>query len=144
MSSIQIMDDLGVASHEDPIGLHVSNGPSSKRGTVKAGLPSFLPEELLALEPVIQSPKLHPMVSTHTAIRRDKKFFDGGKGKERLKDIKRGGRVVRVLPSQETLLPPSSSTTSKSVREKWLLGQRGFLGVASVPRRSSSGGFGRR
>ena len=115
----------------------LSASKMSKRGA----LPALLPDELLATEPVTQPPQLALPMSRHATSKKTRLFDEA---QERPKDIKRGNRIVRVLQAQQTTLPPKSSATSKSTREKWLLGQRGFLGTASVPRRKPSGGFTRK
>ena len=114
---------------------------SASKTSKKGALPALLPDELLATEPVTQSPQVMLPTSRHATSKKRKLLGEEQGGP---KDIKRGNRIVRVLQTQQTTLPPQSSATSKSTREKWLLGQRGFLGAASVPRRKPSGGFTRR
>ena len=111
-----------------------SQAPAHKKISTlsnKAGLPAFLPDELLAAEPIIQQPQLLLPINTHVKSKKTKLSEKREKGP---KDVRRGNTIIRVFQAQESMLPPKSSSTSKSVREEWLLGRR-------VPRRKTTGSF---
>ena len=107
----------------------------------KRSLPLLLPEEILAAQPVIPAPK-PPFSNSKVAIRQKRKFLD--LESKPPKDIKRGDVTIRVLQDKRSVLPPKSSQFSKSLRESWLTGRRGFKGEIGVPRRKLGGGFVRR
>ena len=104
-------------------------------------LPLLLPDEILAAQPVIPAPR-RPFANSKVAISQKRKFFD--LESKPPKDIKRGDVIIRVLQDKRSALPPKSSELSKSLRESWLNGRRGFKGEIMVPRRKLGGGFVRR
>ena len=107
----------------------------------KRSLPLLLPDEVLAAQPVIPDPK-RPYSNSKVAIRQKRKFLDYESKPP--KDIKRGDVTIRVLQDKRSVLPPRSSELSKTLRESWLTGRRGFKGEIGVPRRKLGGGFVRR
>ena len=107
----------------------------------KTPLPLLLPEEILAAQPVIPASK-RPFSDNKLAIRQKRKLLDFESKPP--KDTKCGDIILRVLQDKRSVLPPKSSPLSKSVRESWLMGRRGFKGEIGVPRRKLSGGFVRR
>lgn len=111
--------------------------PKSAKKT-KEPLPDLLPEELLAMEPVARPPT--PPLSIEKKIVVKKTQMPASEPKP-LRDIRRGGKVIRILQVETGALPPKSSAASKAIREKWLMGQRGSLGGVGVPRRKMGLGF---
>ena len=107
----------------------------------KRSLPLLLPDEVLAAQPVIPASR-RPFSNSKGAIRQKRKFID--LESKPPKDFKRGDVTIRVLQDKRSVLPPKSSKLSKSLRESWLAGRRGFKGEIGVPRRKLSGGFVRR
>ena len=119
--------------------------PSAKlRTSGKTPLPLLLPEEILAAQPVVHAPTstFPTFPNSKVDISQKRKFLDL-KSKPP-KDIKRGGVTIRVLQDNRSILPPKSSQASKTLRESWLSGRRGFKGEIGVPRRKLGGGFIRR
>ncbi len=131
---------IGANSLIDNVGSKTPTRENVRKKPTRVDLPALLPNKLLAAEPVIQPPELLLPVSS-PIIKKKAKLSEKQEGS---RDIKRGDTIIRILQTQQSSLPPKSSSASKSVREKWLLGERGFLGAASVPRRKSTGGFARR
>lgn len=109
-------------------------------GARKPPLPDFLPDEILAAEPVHQLPNAvvasrGRQISTKSKL----KMLDT---LNRLpKDIKRGSVRIRVLEDDRGLLPPKASISSKRLREFWLTGRGESLERGTVPRRKLGGGF---
>ena len=116
--------------------------PASKSQTSrKTPLPLLLPEEILAAQPVVRAPKL-PFPKSKVAISQKRKFLE--LESKPPKDIKRGDVTIRVLQDNRSILPPKSSQLSKTLRESWLMGRKGFKGEIGVPRRKLGAGFVRR
>ena len=114
---------------------------TTSRLSKKTTLPLLLPDEILAAQPVLSAPR-RPFSNSQVAMRQKRKFLD--LESKPPKDIKRSDVTIRVLQDKRSVLPPKSSQVSKSLRESWLTGRRGFKGEIGVPRRKLSGGFVRR
>lgn len=104
----------------------------------KAPLPAFLPDEILAAEPVTRLPT--PPLSAKKVPMNKRTKFPNVDSKPP-KDLTVGKTKVRVLQDISTALPPKASVTGKALRESWLMGRRGLKGNLMVPRRKPSGDF---
>ena len=111
---------------------------AKSKSSKKARLPLLLPEEILAAEPIARVP-IPQSSESKLAIGQKRKFLDPEPKPPR--DVKRGNVNVRVLQENRSLLPPKSSQNSRTLRESWLAGRRGFKGAIGVPRRRSCGSF---
>ena len=56
------------------------------------------------------------------------------------KDIKKGDKIIKVLPESTGALPPKNSKEGKALRERWLMGNRGRSGVSRKEWSAGSGG----
>ena len=101
-------------------------------------LPALLPDEILAVKPNVQVPKLLLTGANGSTRRKPNPLMAKSK---RLKDIKRGAVRFRVLETDDGSLPPKSSQSSKRIREAWLLGRPGRFGIPYTPRRKIGSGF---
>ena len=108
----------------------------------KAPLPALLPDEILNAEPTIQAPAAH-LTMTQPAKNTKKKLLLDMQDKPP-KDLVRGDTKIRVLEEDRLLLPPKSSAKGQSIREKWLMGQRGPGPSAWVCRRKPLSSFARK
>lgn len=104
----------------------------------KGPLPSLLPDEILAAEPITRLPT---PPSEHRRIinvsSKKLKFLEADTKPPA--DVNRGPIRVRVLEVNRGTLPPKASKSSKTIRESWLVGRN-----ASMQRRKIGGGFTRR
>ncbi|KAI9786976.1 MAG: hypothetical protein M1835_002913 [Candelina submexicana] len=105
-------------------------------------LPALLPDSILATEPAVRPPTPPPEPENRIIKSKRHQFFES-KDKPP-KDIRRGPVNVRVLESNKSLLPPRSSKTSAALRESWLSGRRGKMGMNGFERQKIGGGFLRR
>ena len=102
-----------------------------------APLPALLPKELLEGEPAPR-PLTPPMnISSVKPSTSNKLRLLQAKSKAP-KDIQRGSLSIRVLETNQSLLPPKASKSSKNIRESWLAGRRGS---SFVRRKKQGGGF---
>ncbi|MCJ1352016.1 MAG: hypothetical protein MMC33_002000 [Icmadophila ericetorum] len=101
-------------------------------------IPDYLPEELLAAEPMVRLPTPPPLIPMK--IQTTKHKFVEPKTKPP-KDVKHGAVTIRVLENNKSILPPKSSQSSKSLRESWLTGNRGRNKNIASKRRKAGGGF---
>lgn len=104
----------------------------------KTSLPALLSDEILAAEPSARLLK-PPSSTSKPQIKQKLKLLNTEQKPP--KDLKRGNTKIRVLPVDRDILPPRPSQASKSLREAWLLGQRGSKGGAGVSRRYLTKGF---
>lgn len=106
---------------------------TSSRG---ASLPALLPKELLEGEPAPR-PLTPPMNISSVKPSTSNKLRLQAKSKAP-KDMQRGSLRIRVLETDQSLLPPKASKSSKAIRESWLAGRRGS---SFVRRKKQGGGF---
>ncbi|KAL9131403.1 MAG: hypothetical protein Q9217_000671 [Psora testacea] len=120
-----------------------NNGNSDnvlKKGkATKMPLPDLLPDELLNAEPTNRI-LTSPATITQNVANTKKKVLLDTQDKPP-KDLIRGNTKIRVLQEDRMLLPPKSSAQGKSIRERWLLGQRGSRPTTWVPRRKPLSSF---
>ena len=117
------------------LGSHAAT--NGRKLDINSPLPLFLPDEILAVEPVARLPTLPPDLlaskpQKHRFLEREPKHP---------KDVKHGPITFRVLKDNSSTLPPKVSKSSKSLREYWLSGQRGPRGNMELERRKISMGF---
>ncbi|KAI9702453.1 MAG: hypothetical protein M1836_000933 [Candelina mexicana] len=136
-------ESLEFDNHEnkDLLQPETPNHPPRSSAT-KFNLPALLPDSILATEPAIRPPTPPPESENRIVKSKRHQFFEA-KDKPP-KDIRRGGVNVRVLESNKSLLPPKSSKTSAALRESWLSGRRGKMGMNGFERQKVAGGFLRR
>ena len=104
----------------------------------KGPLPSLLPDEILAAEPVTRLPT-PPSEHSRTINISSKKTKFLEPDTKPPADVDMGPVCVRVLEVNRGTLPPKASKSSKKIRESWLVGRN-----ASMQRRKIGGGFTRR
>ena len=103
-------------------------------------LPDYLPDEILAQDSIPRPPVLPTKTQSKASISSKRKFVDADPKPP--KDIRRGNKLLRVLQSNQTTLPPRPSKKSKSIRESWLKGERGRANnTVASKRRKVGGGF---
>lgn len=138
MHAIPTRGDMEDSSSPPP-----SDSPNGFKWSSRDALPTFLPDEILAAEPVIRFPTPSPeRVVAKVPINKRQRFLE--ETSKRPKDIKKGSVRIRVLEEQRSSLPPKVSKMSQSIRESWLVGRRGAKGRATVERRKMGSGFVRR
>ena len=131
---IAIVDD----GASDDVAEDKSSVPEREKDE-KTPLPAFLPEEILTAQPAIRpptpsKPPIKPQINTKQNLLLDRQ--------DKLpRDLVRGNTKIRILQSQQTMLPPKASAKGRDIREKWLLGQRGDRPGLWVPRQKPSCGF---
>ena len=110
------------------------------RQSANRTLPVLLPAELLSTE---FTPQV-PVVSTLQRLRdskMDKQKLLLDRQNRPPKDRFHGNTRIRVLAEQPSSLPPKSESKGKTLRESWLLGQRGRNEKTWTPRVFDSVGF---
>ncbi|KAL8959137.1 MAG: hypothetical protein Q9193_003947 [Seirophora villosa] len=128
---------------EDSSSPSLSDSPNGFRWSSRDALPTLLPDEILAEEPVIRFPTPSPeRVVAKAPINKRQRFLE--ETSKRPKDIKKGNVRIRVLEERRSILPPKVSKMSQSIRESWLVGRPGAKGRATVERRKMGSGFVRR
>ncbi|KAI4093458.1 MAG: hypothetical protein LQ344_002871 [Seirophora lacunosa] len=128
---------------EDSSSPSPSDSPNGFTWSSRDALPTLLPDEILAAEPVIRFPTPSPeRVVAKAPINKRQRFLE--ETSKRPKDIQKGNVRIRVLEEQRSILPPKVSKMSQSIRESWLVGRPGAKGRATVERRKMGSGFVRR
>lgn len=111
--------------------------PKQEKWLMGTSLPALLPKDLLEEEPVVHPPTPPTNISSNKMSAKTKLKLQR-KQSEFPKVIKRGMLSIRVLETDQSLLPPKASKNSKVIRESWLAGHRG---TSFVPRKKLGGGF---
>lgn len=109
--------------------------------TESAHLPNLLPEAILNEEPAVRLPIRPPVANLEAEQARKLRLLN--RLDEPAKDIIRGKTRIRVLPNNDSVLPPTSASKGKQLREQWLLGERGGKPSLWIPRRKRLNGFAR-
>ncbi|KAL9104317.1 MAG: hypothetical protein Q9163_000708 [Psora crenata] len=119
---------------------HGGDRSAHRKGiAMKGTLPALLPDEILNAEPTSRAPALS--TSIIRPARHSKKKLPLDTLDRPPKDLIRGTTKIRILQDDRMILPPKSSIRGRTIREKWLMGQRGPGPSSWVPRRKQSMGF---
>ncbi|KAL8936366.1 MAG: hypothetical protein Q9216_004972 [Gyalolechia sp. 2 TL-2023] len=114
--------------------------PAGVRLSSQAVLPDFLPDEILAAEPMVRFPTPSPEPRLVKAPINKKQRFLEEKSRPP-KDVRRGNVRIRVLEERQATLAPKVSKSSQMIRESWLAGRLGAKGRVVMERRKMGGGF---
>ena len=104
-------------------------------------IPTLLPDEILAREPIVRPPT-PPSPDQNKTKSKPHKFFESET--RHPKDFQRGSVKVRVMETSHGRLAPKVGKASKSLKESWLAGRQGRKGEGGFERRKIGGGFLRR
>ncbi|KAL8828762.1 MAG: hypothetical protein Q9170_006463 [Blastenia crenularia] len=114
--------------------------PNAFKWSSNEPLPALLPDELLAIEPMVRlsTPIPEPVVAK-PSVNTKRRFVE--EISKPPKDVRKGNVRIRVLEERRTVLPPKISKSSKLIRESWLAGRSGAKGRMLMERRKMGGNF---
>ncbi|KAL9025159.1 MAG: hypothetical protein Q9196_005972 [Gyalolechia fulgens] len=124
----------------DHSGPSPADPPAGFEWSSKDSLPQFLPDEILAAEPMLRLPTPSPeSLVVQAPFNKKQKFLE--EKSRQPKDVRRGNTRIRVLEERQATLAPKVSKSSRTIRESWLAGRSGAKGRVVMERRKMGGGF---